>query len=373
MIEKRYNYFYKITNNLNGHYYYGVHCTDKLDDGYMGSGKRLHWAYEKYGMENFTKEILKFFENKDSAFQYEYDYITEEMVKSPECYNLQGGGRGKNGHWSVNIIDENGIHRQVSKNDPKWLDGTYTSVSKGIITVYDTKNDVYIKVRESNVLDKLNSGEYIKKGIPQPNKRGKSTYIDNEGNTYYTSFDDPRVISGELVGLSKGKHISDSHKQKVIDWHKNYDTSGKNNSQYGWKCFHKEVDGQFINKRVPPEEIDKYIADGWTFGKKIKSDEEKRLKKRDRVKSQVLCRICGEYGCDNPFCKVHNRIFHLQHLVRFFDYDVSKIGTPYAEAEFNRVKNELLSLKNQGKSDKEILDLYGNKTYRLDRTWKILK
>ena len=65
MTEKKYNYFYKITNNLNGHYYYGVHCTNDLDDGYMGSGKRLHWAYEKYGIENFTKEILKFFENKD--------------------------------------------------------------------------------------------------------------------------------------------------------------------------------------------------------------------------------------------------------------------------------------------------------------------
>ena len=113
MTEKKYNYFYKITNNLNGHYYYGVHCTNDLDDGYMGSGKRLHWAYEKYGIENFTKEILKFFENKDSAFQYEYDYITEEMVKSSECYNIQGGGRGKNSSGCVNIIDENGIHKQV--------------------------------------------------------------------------------------------------------------------------------------------------------------------------------------------------------------------------------------------------------------------
>ena len=57
----KYHYFYKITNLLNNHFYYGVHSTDNLEDGYMGSGKRLHYAYKKYGMENFNKEILKFF------------------------------------------------------------------------------------------------------------------------------------------------------------------------------------------------------------------------------------------------------------------------------------------------------------------------
>lgn len=48
---KKYYYFYKITNNINGKYYYGVHSTNNLNDGYMGSGTYLHRAYNKYGEE----------------------------------------------------------------------------------------------------------------------------------------------------------------------------------------------------------------------------------------------------------------------------------------------------------------------------------
>jgi hypothetical protein len=46
-------YFYKITNKINGKYYYGVHSTNNIEDGYMGSGVVITKAYEKYGIGNF--------------------------------------------------------------------------------------------------------------------------------------------------------------------------------------------------------------------------------------------------------------------------------------------------------------------------------
>ena len=56
---KEYHYFYKITNLINEHYYYGIHSTNNLNDGYMGSGVRLNKAYKKYGIENFTKTVSR--------------------------------------------------------------------------------------------------------------------------------------------------------------------------------------------------------------------------------------------------------------------------------------------------------------------------
>lgn len=94
MAKRKYHYFYKITNNINNHFYYGIHNTDDLDDGYMGSGSRLHLAYKKYGIENFTKEILKFFDTREEALEYEAEIVNEELVNDENCYNLSLGGFG---------------------------------------------------------------------------------------------------------------------------------------------------------------------------------------------------------------------------------------------------------------------------------------
>ena len=83
-----YHYFYKITNNINNYFYYGVRSTNNLDDGYMGSGHRLHIAYKKHSIENFSKEILKYFDTEE-VYEYEAKIVNEDLVHNPECYNIQ--------------------------------------------------------------------------------------------------------------------------------------------------------------------------------------------------------------------------------------------------------------------------------------------
>lgn len=86
-------YLYKITNNVNDKIYIGIHQTNNLDDNYMGSGKLLNYAKKKYGIENFKKEILEFFNNEEDMVAREIEIITEEFLNSNDTYNMMPGGR----------------------------------------------------------------------------------------------------------------------------------------------------------------------------------------------------------------------------------------------------------------------------------------
>jgi len=88
-----YHIFYKTTNNVNGKFYYGVHSTNKLEDGYIGSGKLLMRAVKKYGKENFKREVLAVFDTKEEAFLIEKTVVTKELVNDGDCYNVKIGGQ----------------------------------------------------------------------------------------------------------------------------------------------------------------------------------------------------------------------------------------------------------------------------------------
>lgn len=135
----KYHYFYKITNNVNGKYYYGVHNTDDLNDGYMGSSKPLRKAYEKYGIENFTKEILKYFETTDEAFQYEREIVNEDVINDKNCYNIQIGGKYFCNEGMVVVKDKDGNRFWIKKEEYIY-DKNLSVIWKGKHHKEDSKN-----------------------------------------------------------------------------------------------------------------------------------------------------------------------------------------------------------------------------------------
>jgi len=87
-------YLYQITNLINGKIYIGVHQTENLEDGYMGSGSYLKRSIKKNGKDNFKKIILKFFDNEKEMYLSEAEIVTPEFIEKETNYNLKEGGSG---------------------------------------------------------------------------------------------------------------------------------------------------------------------------------------------------------------------------------------------------------------------------------------
>ena len=92
--KKKFHFLYKTTNLINGKFYIGVHSTDNLNDGYLGSGKILRYSINKYGIENFKIERLEFFEDKGKLFEREKEIVNKSFLQDPSCMILKSGGSG---------------------------------------------------------------------------------------------------------------------------------------------------------------------------------------------------------------------------------------------------------------------------------------
>jgi hypothetical protein len=124
-------YVYKITNTINNKIYIGVHSTNNIDDGYMGSGMALAKAFKKYGKENFYKEILEYCDDQESLYKREAEIVNKEFINRNDTYNLQTGGKG--GLNNFNQSDEL-IKRKAEAIRASGIYGRGTTTNKIRIT-----------------------------------------------------------------------------------------------------------------------------------------------------------------------------------------------------------------------------------------------
>lgn len=96
--QKKYHFIYKTTNLKNGKFYVGMHSTSNLNDGYLGSGKRLRYSIRKNGKENFKIEHLEFFDTYNELRDRERELVNEALLKDHMCMNLAIGGTGGHGN-----------------------------------------------------------------------------------------------------------------------------------------------------------------------------------------------------------------------------------------------------------------------------------
>lgn len=235
----KYYYFYCITNLLNNKKYWGVHSTFELNDGYKGSGRLLLKEMKIVPLENYIKEVLKFFHTEKEMYDYEKEKVTKDVVIDKNTYNLHTGGSGS---WDfttgrVTVKDENGNFFLVNIDDESYKNGIYKHNMVNMVHVIDengqnitidketyyNNKDKYrthingnILVIENGVKKWMPKNEYDEKkknGLVNGVTKGYGVFRDLSGNTFSCPIDDERVVNGELVGATKGltvyKHRDD--------------------------------------------------------------------------------------------------------------------------------------------------------------------
>lgn len=94
-----YGFIYITTNHINGKKYIGQKQYDKNNKWktYLGSGIYLKRAINKYGVENFSKEIIENCATKSVLDEREKYWIKYyNAIESDKFYNIASGGDGGN-------------------------------------------------------------------------------------------------------------------------------------------------------------------------------------------------------------------------------------------------------------------------------------
>lgn len=210
--EKQYHFIYKTTNVLNGKYYYGMHSTDNLNDGYYGSGRRLKYSLNKYGKENHKVEHLEFLPDRKSLIEREKEVVNLNEIAKENCINLMIGGKG-------------GF---VSDEQQK-----YRSSCAGKAYGEKLKNDVEFRNRMSDIRLKTIKKLFENGIYPHAN----SSRFSGKKHTEKTK----QIMSEKHVGMG----------------------AGMNNSQYG-TCW---ITNGVLNKKIKRCDIPKYINSEWKLGR----------------------------------------------------------------------------------------------------------
>lgn len=193
---KIYHYTYQTTNLINGKYYIGIHSTNNLDDGYLGSGILLKKAIKKYGKVNFNKTILCFFDTREELVEEEKFLITNEFVNNDQNYNLGLGGNGgaiqsKEGlqRLSDNMTGEKN-HRYGTTPNPETIEKLKKRIpwNKGL----KTPDDVRLKQSISGKNKKVKSIPPSRKGMKHSDETKRKIGEANKNN-YYQILTNPNI------------------------------------------------------------------------------------------------------------------------------------------------------------------------------------
>lgn len=118
-----YFYVYLTTCKVNSKIYVGKAKVRPYHEKYYGSGIILENAIKKYGVENFTKEILEGFDSEEECFEAERFYIEALHARDPKIgYNIASGGPGGRAAGKRMTVEEaKAVHKSWGSREHREL------------------------------------------------------------------------------------------------------------------------------------------------------------------------------------------------------------------------------------------------------------
>lgn len=178
-------------------------------------------AIEKYGEENFKREILFECSSEEEMRAKEAELVNEDFLKRDDIYNLQVGGGGgfdyinKNGLWGDPSKGGKAFAKKL-KEDPKFRE----QISNGIKRIWKEHPETYInekfhknkkslKGRHLSEETKRKMREAAKHRDPTKNGFYDTVWVSNE--ELRVSFNIPKSMLFEYIGMGY-------FRKRIDDW-----------------------------------------------------------------------------------------------------------------------------------------------------------
>lgn len=209
-----YGYIYITTNKINNKKYIGQHKSKEHDVNYLGSGKNIRRAIQKYGKENFENHIIEWCETKEELCEREKHWIKYyNAQQNPDFYNISSGGefgditagmtKEEYENWKVKLRNSNNCYWK-NKSLP-----------------------LEMKLKISNTLKnrKLDNNHPFVKGVWKNRKHSEESKRKmSEAKKGKTFSEEHR---NNLSKAKKGSSLSEEHKRKIKESCKGKQAGGK--------------------------------------------------------------------------------------------------------------------------------------------------
>ena len=238
-----YGYIYKTTNLVNSKIYIGLHSAKEFDYNYMGSGKLIRRAFEKYGIENFNCEMIDTGDSREELIVKEQYWIKYYNSQNKSIgYNISNGGDGIISPMPIEMRE----HLRQINLGKKYSD----EVKQKLSEVHSGINNGFYGKHHSE-----KTRNHISEVLKQQYKNGR---INGMTGVHRCGKDASRY----------GAKLSDETRKKISD-----SVKGFKHTDEAKRKMSNSVKGRIFmndgikNKRVKPNELQRYLDLGYVRGR----------------------------------------------------------------------------------------------------------